>query len=82
MSVRTTQRMTQSVLALRAFLERKNQDHLHTLKRGKRKVEDAVNTSSESKDNLLPWGPEILMDSLMLGSIYSHVKELLRKTPS
>jgi hypothetical protein len=29
--VRTTQWTMQSVLTLRAFLERKNQDHLHTL---------------------------------------------------
>jgi hypothetical protein len=30
--VRTTQQMTQSVLVLRAVLERKNQDCLHTLR--------------------------------------------------
>ena len=35
-----------------------------------------------SKDNLLPWGPEMLKNSPMLGSVYSCIKELLRKTPS
>jgi hypothetical protein len=34
--VRTTQWMTQSVLALRAFLGRKNRDHLHTVKEERR----------------------------------------------
>ena len=30
----------------------------------------------------LPWGPEMLKSSPMLGSVYSRVKEPLRKTPS
>jgi hypothetical protein len=29
-----------------------------------------------------PWGPEMLKSSPMLGSVYSRVKEPLRKTPS
>jgi hypothetical protein len=39
------------MLTLRTFLERKNQDHLHTLEeeRGKKKEEDTVNVSRMSK---------------------------------
>jgi hypothetical protein len=37
------------MLVLRAFLERKNRDRLHTLRRGKRKGEDAVNMSKDKQ---------------------------------
>jgi hypothetical protein len=71
------------MLVLRAFLERKNQDRLHTLKRERREERDTVNASrGEAKIIYLPWGPEMLKSSLMLGSVYSHIKELLRNTPS
>jgi hypothetical protein len=39
--------MMQSMLMLRAFLERKNQDRLHTLEEERRKERDAVNVLRE-----------------------------------
>ena len=36
----------------------------------------------EAKITYLPWGPEMLNSSLMLGSVYSCVKESLRNTLS
>jgi hypothetical protein len=58
-------------------------NRLHTLKGERREERDAVNASrGEAKIIYLPWGPEMLKSSPMLGSIYSHVKEPLRKTPS
>ena len=70
------------MLALRAFLARKNNRPPSHPTRRKRKGEDAVNMLSQDKEYILPGGPEVLKNSLMLGSIYSYVKELLRKTPS
>jgi hypothetical protein len=71
------------MLALRAFLERKNRDCLHTLKGERREERDVVNVSrGEAKIIYLPWGPETLKSSLMLGSVYSRVKEPLRITLS
>ena len=36
----------------------------------------------EAKITYLPWGPEMLKSSLMLSSVYNHVKKPLRKTLS
>ena len=45
--------------------------------------EDTVNTSKRQvKIIYLPWGPEMLNSSPMLGSVYSRVKEPLRNTLS
>ena len=52
--VRTTQQTTQSVLALRAVLERKNRRPPSHPKRGKRRMQ--LMHQKTSKDNLLPWG--------------------------
>jgi hypothetical protein len=41
-----------------------------------------VNTPIRENNIYSPWGPEMLKSSLMLGSVYSRVKEPLRKTPS
>ena len=57
-------------------------DCLHTLKGERRERRYAVNTSESKQIDILPWVPEMSMDSLMLGSIYSHVKKPLRITPS
>jgi hypothetical protein len=71
------------MLALRAFLERKNQDRLHTLKGERREERDVVNTSrGEAKIIYLPWGPEMLKSSPILRSVYSRVNESLRNTLS
>ena len=52
-------------------------------RRGRRKRRGAVNTSKREANIIYsPWGPEMLKSSPMLSSIYSHVKKLLRKTPS
>ena len=82
-NVRTTQRTTQSVLALRApVLRGRTGDRLHTLEEERRERRYAVNASESKQIDILPWVPEMSMDSLMLGSIYSHVKKPLRITPS
>jgi hypothetical protein len=48
-----------------------------------RKEEVAVNASKRrAKIIYLPWGPEMLKSSPMLGSVYSHIKKPLRKSPS
>jgi hypothetical protein len=52
-------------------------------KRGKRKEGgNTVNTPIRENNIYSPWGPEMLKSSPMLGSVYSRVKEPLRKTPS
>jgi hypothetical protein len=44
---------------------------------------DAINMSQRERTiDILPGGPETLKSSLMLGSVYSCIKEPLRKTPS
>jgi hypothetical protein len=62
---------------------RKNRDRLHTLKGERGKGRDAVNTSERETTNIYCLGvPEMLIDSLMLSSVYSCVEEPLRKTLS
>ena len=59
-------------------------DRLHTQK-GERRERRGTQLTCQIRDKeyrYSPWGPEMLMDSLMLGSIYSHVKEPLRNTLS
>jgi hypothetical protein len=71
------------MLMLRPFLKGRDLDHLHTLKGERGKRRNVVNMSrGKAKDNLLPGGPEMLKSSPMLGSVYSHIKELLRKSLS
>ena len=56
---------------------------LHTLREERGKERNTVNVSmSRQRIYIRLGGPEMSMDSLMLGSVYSHVKELLRITPS
>ena len=75
--------MMQSVLALRAPLERKNQDHLHILREERRKRRTQLTHQRESKKIIYCLEvPEMLKSSPMLGSMYSHIKELLRNTLS
>ena len=58
-------------------------DHLHTLKVERRKRRDVVNASRDRQRIYIALGgPEMSMDSPMLGSVYSHIKEPLRNTPS
>jgi hypothetical protein len=80
--IRTTQRTTQSNARAKGLSSEEELRLPSRHKRRKGKEEDVVNASSESRDNLLPWGPEMLKSSLMLRSVYSHVKKPLRKTPS
>ena len=55
--VRTTQRMTQSVLTLRApVLRGRTGDRLHTLKEERRERRYAVNVSESKQIDILPWG--------------------------
>jgi hypothetical protein len=62
-------------------LRGRNLDRLHTLKGERREGRDMVIASrGEAKIIYLPWGPEMLKSSLMLGSVYSHIKEPLRIT--
>ena len=84
MPVRTTQRTTQSVLVLRALVLRgRTIVRLHTLREERGKERNAVNTSmSRQRIYICLGGPEMSMDSPMLGSIYSHVKEPPRITLS
>jgi hypothetical protein len=71
------------MLTLRAVLERKNQDRLHTLEGERGKERGAVNTPEREATNIYCLGvPEMSIDSPMLGSVYSCVKEPLRKSLS
>jgi hypothetical protein len=57
-------------------------DHLHTLKGERREERDVVNASRrEAKIIYCLGGPAMLKSSPMLRSMYSCIKELLRKTP-
>jgi hypothetical protein len=81
--VRTTQQMMQSVLTLMAFLARKNSKSPSHPRRRKGKGEVCGLCVKDKRTNIYCLGvPEMSMDSLMLRSIYSHVKEPLRKTLS
>jgi hypothetical protein len=72
--------MMQSVLMLRAFPARKSLETTFTpYIRRKRKEENTVNTLMRDKINILPWGPKMSIDSLILSPVYSCVKELLKK---
>ena len=64
------------------YLRGRMVDCLHTLREERGKRRDVVNMSSQDKINILPRGPEMLKSSLMLRSIYSPIKELLRNTLS
>ena len=72
------------MLMLRAFFERKNWDYLHTLEEEDGERGGHMVNASKRKANIIYClgDPEMLKSSPMLGSVYSHVKELLRKTPS
>jgi hypothetical protein len=64
-------------------LERKNDRCLHTLKVERRERRDTVNTSKREAKLIYCLGvPAMLKSSPMLGSVYSCVKEPLRKSPS
>jgi hypothetical protein len=64
------------------LLERKDLDRLHTLKEERREGRYAVNTSKREAKIIYCLGvPEMLNNSLMLGSVYSCVKKPLGKTP-
>ena len=72
------------MLTLRAFLERKNQDCLHTLKEEDGERGGDIDNTSKREANIIYClgSPEMLKNSPMPGSTYSHVKEPLRKTLS
>jgi hypothetical protein len=85
LTIRTTQWTMQSMLALRAFLVRKNNSPPSHPKRRKGKGERGGSGQCIKQEQNIIYclgGPEMLKSSPMLGSVYSCIKELLRKTPS